>query len=109
MNKIAFFSSDQRGLYKSDIYKCLCLPKDYVIQFRYQKKYIHSNITPASTLNKSGVIFFTVTDQINDATVVKENISIREVVIVDVEDKKDTGLVHFFLKLGEFKHYTISS
>ena len=44
MEKIILFSSDARDLYKEDVFKAICLPKGYVIHFRYAKEYVDDNL-----------------------------------------------------------------
>lgn len=107
MTTVAFYSSDYRPLYKSDIFRALALPKGHVIHFRYQKKYVDEQILSkldSELLNSEGVIFYTLGTDPNNPQEdgVIENISIRKVKIVKACVKEDTGLVHFYLELIDF-------
>jgi hypothetical protein len=103
MKKICFFSSDARPLYKKDVFRAISYPKDYIIHFRYQAQHVNRDL---SQLNgKAGIIFFSMG---NDLSIEESkrnihNASIREVTVHSVESADDTGLIHFYLKLGEFK------
>jgi hypothetical protein len=57
---VAFYSSDARDLYKADVYRALALPKGYVLQFRYLKKYIHPDLLAnlSNLRGQAGLIFF---------------------------------------------------
>lgn len=105
MNKIAFFSSDYRKLYQEDIFRTLALPKGYVLKFRYQAKYVSELFQDRTCRNKEGVIFYTIgnSSPINQ----KENISIRDVKIRDIKNDDQTGIIYFYLELGDFKEYRI--
>lgn len=121
MKTIAFFSSDFRQLYKSDVYRSLALPKGYIIHFRYQKKYIeeqlleeiltdigHSN---SKIINQEGIIFFTSgTDpEISEQNKTSKNTSIRQVKILKYECGENTDLIHFYLELGDFVNFKLTN
>ena len=109
MKKIGFFSSDARPLYKRDVFRALSYPTNFVIHFRYQR--IHIEGDPATFIGKNGVIFLSMGNDLTkneiDRTIV--NTSIRNVAVQSVEESKDTGLIHFYLRLGDFKKYTIGN
>lgn len=113
MEKIAFFSSDFRELYKGDIFRTLALPPGYIIHFRYQKQYIDENIKSnlKEIIGNSGIIYFTVNNKLESqlGNTTLQNISIREVIIEDCEESDNTSLVHFYLKLGQFIDVSIDS
>jgi hypothetical protein len=108
MKKICLFSSDARPLYKQDVFRAMSYPKGFVIHFRYQS--IHVNEDIRTLPGKTGVIFFSTG---NDLSIAAENrkishVSIREVTIHSIEESNDTGLIHFYLLLGEFKSISLS-
>lgn len=121
MKTIAFFSSDFRQLYKSDVYRSLALPKGYIIHFRYQKKYIEEHLleeiltdighSNSKIINQEGIIFFTSgTDpEISEKNRTSKNISIRQVKILKYECGKNTDLIHFYLELGDFVNLRLTN
>jgi len=105
-SQICFFSSDARELYKSDVFRVLALPKEYVIQFRYQTKYIQDSLTSNlnQLVNKEALIFYV---SGNDTTKPKEERElkyscIRKVKIIDFYKDTKIDTVHFFLEMGDF-------
>ena len=102
----AFFSSDAREKYKSDIFRTLALPHKYVIHFRYQTKYIQpkllSNLN--TLLNKEGVIFYANGNDTNKDKDKREItfLSIRNVIIKDIYRDDTLDLVNFYLELSDF-------
>lgn len=60
MKTIGFFSSDARMLYKVDIFRVLSLPKQSVIHFRYDAKYVAKGIIDdiKKYIGKVGVVFY---------------------------------------------------
>lgn len=100
---IAFFSSDYRFLYKLDIFRALALPTNSVIQFRYQKEWIHDDILSnlSDIKNKNATIFFAPVGK-------NEYYSIRNVKIIDYKEQEDLNIIVFFLKLQDFVDYSIN-
>jgi len=103
---IAFFSSDYRELYKGDIYRVLSLPENYVIEFRYQTRYISDKVLNDldKLIEKKGIIFFV---SGNDPAIEKEKrklsfYSIREVSVVKISRDYKLQTINFYLKLGSF-------
>lgn len=115
MEKIVFFSSDARDLYKEDIFKAICLPKGYVIHFRYLEKYIDDNLLKNLNIYKeksaNAVIALTTGNDLSKLESERkiENILIREVKILDIRQTKETGLVHFYLQLEDFPTIKLDS
>jgi hypothetical protein len=112
-NTIAFFSSDARDLYKADVFRVLALPKNHIIQFRYKKKYIDSELLADldQLKGKEGCVFL-VTGNTNPVDVNTERIlnlfSIRKVKILDYYNDIDkTQQVYFYLELLDFCDYQI--
>lgn len=99
-NKIVFFSSDARKVYKDDIYRVISLPEGYIIEFRYALKYISDNlkINLTDMANKEAIIFHSYNEN-------KEFISVRKAIIK--EAKKESDIVFFYLELKEFVNYDI--
>ena len=60
MKVICAFSSDSRPLYIADIYRVLALPEDYIVRFRYKKKYVGDAILndPQSVVGADVAVFF---------------------------------------------------
>lgn len=109
-NVIAIFSSDARPLYKKDIFRVLALPKDYVIHFRYQTKYLSDDFNHISELkDKRAIVFFTIGNDLELAEEARNitNIAIREARIVDAIQEENTGMYHLFLKLLDFVNASI--
>lgn len=109
MKTIAFFSSDSRYLYKADVYRVLALQEGAVIQFRYQKKYIHPDVLDNWKKNNDATIFFLTG---NDLSIPEQNRalarhSIRKAKIMECQESRSTGLILFHLKLLEFVNYDI--
>jgi hypothetical protein len=109
MNRFCFFSSDARPLYKQDVFRAMSYPKGYVIHFRYQEKYVVGN--PNDIKNKEGVIFFSMGNNLNtpEPQRVITHVSVREVKVQEVEIAEDTGQIHFYLELGNFKMLQIEA
>ena len=103
---IVFFSSDARDLYKADIYRALALPKGYALQFRYQRKYIHPElVTDLEGLKgQPGQIVFVTGNDLNtpeDQRSVAYH-PIRDIIIREIYNDRNTESIHFFLEMGEF-------
>lgn len=102
VEKICFFSSDARPLYKRDVFLALTYPNEFVAHFRYNPRHVPEDY--AEMNGKNGLIFLstgnTLTPSANPTT--KKNICIREVTILSAEQTDDTGLVHFYLQVGNF-------
>jgi hypothetical protein len=109
MKKICFFSSDARPLYTLDVFRAMSYPKGFVIHFRYQPQYVNLDLNGIKK-GQAGVIFFSIGNDLSVpiASRAPINISIRDVTIHSFEEKDDTGLVHFYLQLGDFKKVTLS-
>lgn len=110
-NYISFFSSNSRELYVKNIYQCLALPMNHVIQYRYDKQYISDEIINniEGSIGKKGIIFYYYRyDQIGVYKGIKTEgnrpkaIPIREVTIVDIKEANAINQFNFFLELGEF-------
>src|SRR4051812_13478743 len=100
MEKLVFISSSSRELYKEDVYRALCLPEDYVLHFRYQRKYVDPLILSTLGLFKSApkntadIIFSSGNDlDVPEHERVIENIAVRQVEIVDIRSNDETDLV----------------
>ena len=103
-NIIGFFSSDSRKLYIDDIVKAISYPEGYIIQFRYQKKYIaqcyHDNLD--SIVGDKGVIICTTGNVLGQVNPDLKHNPVRMVEVVNVVDHNDTDRVYFYLKLLGF-------
>ena len=110
MKQICFFSSDARPLYKKDIYRVIALPKDFIIQFRYQFEYVENIDDINKYINRSCLIFFTKGNDLGKPLEEREieNIGIREGKIIETRKCTDTNLIHFFIELGDFKKIELS-
>ncbi len=113
MNRLLFFSSDRRDLYREDIYRAICLPNGYVIHFRYQRKYVDNALLTDTAKIKGldGTIFFTIGNKLDGgetATQLK-NVSIRNVTVEQYLESQETDLVHFYLKLKDFSNLKVDS
>lgn len=110
---ICFFSSNSRPLYKKDIFNAMCLPDNFIIQFRYKIKYIHPDLINKIQLlkHKKGIIFFAIKSEEEGGVLKKEttNTSIRNVTIKNIEYHASTGLYHFYLELNNYSDFTIDS
>lgn len=109
MKKICLFSSNARSLYKRDVFRVMALPSGYTIHFRYLAKYVGLDLMKLDSYKeKSCAIFFTWGNElVNQQTLV--NYSLREAIIEDIRKNDDTGLVHFYLKLKDFKEFEIQA
>ncbi|GAA5522404.1 hypothetical protein LQ318_11695 [Aliifodinibius salicampi] len=107
---IALFSSDYRDLYKGDIFRVLCLPKNYIIEFRYRKEHLDqdilSKINGDELIDRDSIIFFV---SGNDSNLTKEerlrNIEfhpIRKAEIKEIYYDENVEIVNFYLKLKDF-------
>ncbi len=98
---ICAFSSDSRILYLADIYKVLSLPDNFVIHFRYKKKYIEQKILNDlnSYIGKTVIIFFTHTDGLNSTSF---DIPVRKAILIKAEIVEQTGLFHAYMQLSNF-------
>jgi hypothetical protein len=110
-NVIYFISSNYRKLYVEDIYRALALPKNYVIQYRYQFKYVATSVllNKDELIGKRGIIYYYynpnyVNGYIGTIEKCEKSIllPIREVFIKDIEVIEDIKHINFFLELGEF-------
>jgi hypothetical protein len=116
VNTLLFFSSDSHPLYEEDIYKSICLPKGYVIHFRYDEadvsqealEYLAGFDSEPHTL---GLITFAVGNKsILPAPQRTVNlIPIRFATVAKVHRTQNTGLIHFFLRLENFTDGKIES
>ncbi|WP_417436931.1 hypothetical protein [Idiomarina abyssalis] len=102
-----FISSDYRDFYKADVFKVLSLPEGAVAHFRYKTEHISKELlSNIFTLEKRGcIIFFRVcNEELKPSNSNKSNLdfSIRHATVEKIEKANDTGIVHFFLKLGNF-------
>jgi hypothetical protein len=107
MKKVCFFSSDARPLYKQDVFRAMSYPNGYVIHFRYQQQHVNGGLQ--ELLTKPGVIFFSMGNdlQVEPKDRVITHASIREVKVHSIETATDTGQIHFYLELGDFKVITL--
>jgi hypothetical protein len=103
---IAFFGSDSRDLYKTDIFRALALPKGYVLQYRYQKKHIHQELVTnlAGMKGQAGQIIFVTGNDLSKAEADRMLAfhPIRQVTIKDVYIDPNIETVHFYLEMGDF-------
>ncbi|QDK77776.1 hypothetical protein EXU85_03870 [Spirosoma sp. KCTC 42546] len=107
---LAFFSSDSRHLYKEDIFEVMSLPVGYVVHFRYDKQWINLDEKGIeNTHNQEGIIFFSVNNHLAQAEEERqiEHKSIRKAKVVKCTTSDKTGLVHYYLQLGEFVECSI--
>lgn len=104
--ELVLFSSDSSELYKWDIYRSLVLPKNYIIQFRYQKDEITPDILSdyKSYINREGIIFFAAGNKPekpkNERNI--QLISIRHVAIKEIIPDNQINTLNFYLELGDF-------
>lgn len=109
---IALFSSDEAPLYKSDVYRSLALPKNYVLHFRYNKRHIDRNfLDNLEILKKRNCVVFFASG--NDRSILADDrniktFSIRKVKIKDIVKSYDTKWIHFYLQLGDFIDFKIT-
>lgn len=111
MKKVCFFSSDSRPLYKKNVFSILALPEQYIVHVRYQEKYVNYALSKLQNLKDAECcIFFTTGNDLaqNENNRVVGNISIRDAKIKEVNVTSDTGLIHFYLELKGYKHWTIN-
>lgn len=108
MKKICFLSSDARPLYKRDVFRTFSYPNNFVIHFRYKSEYIEGDYKLMK--GKEGLIAFTVGNDLSQEENSRnlQHISVREVIIQEVCKYEDTGLIHFYLRLKDFKKYSIN-
>jgi hypothetical protein len=107
MKKICFFSSDSRPLYKKDVFRVMALPSGYLIHFRYQFKYVDLDIVKLdSYINQKCMLFFSSGNSLENPNKLV-NISLRGGVLEDIKKNDDTGLIHFYLKLNDYKEFVI--
>lgn len=111
MNTICAFSSDNRTLYKADIYRVLALPKGHIVHFRYKKKYVDDNLLQCSSqLNGRRVAIFFTSGNTNEITTNQlTNTSVRWATISHFEISNETDVFHAYLKLGEFCNIAVDS
>lgn len=113
---ICFFGSNFRQLYVEDIYRCTCLPQNFVIQYRYQLKYIDRNllVDKESLIGREGIVFYNYnpknpqylgTIQDCDEELI---LPIRKVEIRDIQINEEIGHVNFYLELKEFVEVDIN-
>jgi len=53
---VFLFSSDERPAYKEDNLKILCYPAGYIIHFRYDEKYVQTDLNFNSLIDKEAVL-----------------------------------------------------
>jgi hypothetical protein len=108
---IAFIGSNSRKLYVEDIYRLMVLPNEYVIQYRYQYKYIDDKILQKldSLKGKQSIIHYCYDPKnlgyvgtIRDIGEKKVFLPIRKAFIKDISINEEIGQVNFFLELYEF-------
>ena len=105
MKKICFFSSDSRPLYKKDVFRVMALPNGYTIHFRYRFTHLGLDLDKIDDLKaQKCVIFFSCGNDLKNPKP-RINYSLREAIIEDIKKNDDTGLVHFYLKLQDFKEF----
>jgi hypothetical protein len=107
MKRICFFSSDSRPLYKKDVFRVMALPSGYIVHFRYQ--FIHVDLDKLkldSYINKKCMLFFSSGNNLENSIKIF-NMSLREGIIEDIKKNDDTGLIHFYLKLGDYRDFVI--
>src|SRR6185369_13769829 len=94
---ICFFSSDQRPLYKEDVFKAITLPENHVLHLRYKKRWIQDALVDdiPAMMGASGILFFAPTNENSPF------IEIRSLTIVNVFYDIDTDVVHFYVSLNE--------
>ena len=103
--QLCLFSSDYRPLYKADVFAALALPKDSILHFRYQPRWIGSEYIAniKSVEGKMAIVFY--------ANVIEENgqktdrynfVSVRKVIIKNAEFDEDTQQVHLYLEMKDF-------
>lgn len=108
---ISFLGSNARKLYVENIYQCLALPKEHVIQYRYQEKYIDNDFLEnfEEYIGEKGVIFYYYRFDESAEYKGKDTnekdpivIPIREVIIKDIKKNEEIDHVNFYLELGDF-------
>jgi len=111
MNVICAFSSDNRTLYKADIYRVLSLPKGHVVHFRYKKKYVDDNLLQdnAKLKNEKVAIFFTHGNKDENEGNQLTSISVRWATISHFEISTETDVFHAYMKLENFCNVAIDS
>lgn len=107
---IAFFSSDAQELYKADVYRALALPVGSVLHFRYERKYIQSDLLSklSSLKNAKGLIFFVSGNDLNLQPNQRnlQSHSIRLVTIKEIVEDQNLDSLHFYLELEAFADYS---
>jgi hypothetical protein len=99
-----FFSSDAFDLYRRDIISSLALPQGYTTHFRYPRKILPNDQAFTNLCGQDGMIIYARGNDLSKR-IEERNLDflpIRSVSVADIDDNKTTGLVHLYLKLGEF-------
>jgi hypothetical protein len=103
---LVFFSSDASVLYKADIYRCLALPAEYTIQFRYRPRWVHETVRRSLSKIKSrtGIIFFVpdIDQKTSEREPQFEWYPIRWCTVIDAFLEQDIDQITFILKLDGF-------
>ena len=105
MQEISLISTNARGLYHDDILRVINLPNDYVMKFRYQKKYILEDIisNQKKYINKEAVIVYAAGDYRDKEQHEIEHYAIRKCTIVEIVDnEKETGRFDIYIRLKEY-------
>lgn len=103
---ILFFSSDGNALFQKNVLSSLSLPSGYCIHVRYWEEIVSQSVLDKfhRLRNLEGVHIYV---KGNDPSIQKEDrqveyFSVRKVQIVDYRKDPQTGLIHFYLELGDF-------
>jgi hypothetical protein len=103
---IALYSSDATVLYKADVFRTLALPKEYTIQFRYDKTHVSPELLKdiESLRNKPAIVIFL---SGNDQSIAPEKRQldrhvIRRCLIRDAFEDETTQLLILILELKDF-------
>jgi len=85
----------------------MALPNGYTIHFRYRFTHLGLDLDKIDDLKaQKCVIFFSCGNDLKNPKP-RINYSLREAIIEDIKKNDDTGLVHFYLKLQDFKEFEI--
>jgi hypothetical protein len=100
-----FFSSDAFNLYSRDIISSLSLPENYSVHFRYQEHLLPNAADfIANAPTRDGMIVYVKGNQAGGerAQLNLQFLPMRNVTVIDAFKSDSTGLVHVYLKLGQF-------
>jgi hypothetical protein len=100
-----FFSSDAFDLFSRDIISALSLPENYSVHFRYREELLPETADfIANARGRDAMIIYVKGNKlgVDAAELNLQFLPIRSATVIDGFKSESTGLVHIYLKLGEF-------